>query len=151
VVQSGSTDEVFSRPSSVEVARFLGVETLIEGRVIGNENGVAHVDCGAMRIDVAGDGAAGEPVWIAVRPEEIDVQDEEDPAGGEVRNVLVGRVTNAVRAETHYRVEIDCGVRVVAAVSRARFRESRIVPGRGVRVSFEARSAYLIRPKRGQV
>ena len=83
---------------------------------------------------------------IPFRPEEIELHDGESPAELDARNVMAGRIVKAIPAETHYRVEIDCGTRVVAAVSRARFREMRLETGRRVRVTFPAHAAHLIRP-----
>jgi len=56
-----------------------------------------------------------------------------------------GRVTRTVPTETHYRVEIDCGARVVAVISRARFREMAIESGRRVQAAFTPQAAHLIR------
>ena len=52
-------------------------------------------------------------------------------------------------AETHYRVEIDCGVPLVAVVSRASFREMPLQAGQRVQATFAARAAYLIRRASG--
>jgi tungstate transport system ATP-binding protein len=143
VAQVGSAETVFSRPERVEVARFVGVETLIPGRVTGSANDLVQVDCGEIRIDAAGDFEVGGEVYVAVRPEEIDLQEDDSPAnsGG---NVIAGRVTRVVPAESHYRVEIDCGARVVAVVSRARFRDLAIGVGSPVHATFPARAAHLI-------
>jgi molybdopterin-binding protein len=80
-----------------------------------------------------------------VRPEEIGLHEDASPAADETRNVIAGVVTKTVPAETHYRVEIDCGERVVAVVNRARFREMTLEPGRRVWAAFPARAAHLIR------
>jgi tungstate transport system ATP-binding protein len=150
VAQVGATEAVFSRPEQVEVARFVGIETLIPGRVTGTGNGMAQVECGEVRLEAEGDCGEGEDVYVSVRPEEIELHDDGSPAAGEAGNVLVGRVTKTVPAETHYRVEIDCGARVVAAISRVRFREMALEPGRRVHATFSARAAHLIRRTRDE-
>lgn len=148
VAQVGSAETVFSRPEQAEVARFVGIETLIPGRVTGTANGVVQVDCGKVRLEAEGDCEAGEDVYVSVRPEEIDLYDDGSPPGDDACNVLPGNVTKTVPGETHYRVEIDCGARVVAAVSRARFREMTLEAGRPVRAAFSPRAAHLIRRAR---
>jgi tungstate transport system ATP-binding protein len=145
VAQVGSAETVFSRPEQLEVARFVGIETLIPGRVTGTANGLVQVDCGDAHIEAEGDCEAGEDVYVSVRPEEIDLHDDGSPAVGDACNVVAGRVVKTVPAETHYRVEIDCGARVVAAVSRAKFREMTLETGRPVHATFAARAAHLIR------
>jgi tungstate transport system ATP-binding protein len=137
IAQVGTAEEIFSRPARVEVARFVGVETLIPGRVVGP----GRVDCGefALRTKSETDGN----VWVSVRPEEIDLHEEGRAVGGP--NVIAGLVLKTIPAETYHRVEIDCGGRqVVAAVSRARFRELKLEPGTRVQTSFPARAAHLM-------
>ena len=163
VAQVGSAETVFARPERVEVARFVGIETLIPGRISGMDGGLVHVACGPP-IQIAegglggegnlvaeggfgaeGDFTVGEEVFAAVRPEEVDLLDDDGATPGHPRNLIPGRVTKTVPAETHYRVEVDCGVPVVAAVSRARFREMSLEVGRKVRAAFPARAVHLIR------
>jgi tungstate transport system ATP-binding protein len=139
IAQVGSAEGVFFRPEGVEVARFVGIETLIPGRVTGH----AQVDCGQFQLKTEDDCELGAEVWVAVRPEEIELHEEGSPVEG--RNVIAGKVVKTVPTETHYRVEIDCGVRVVALVSRARFREMKLKSGSRVQASFAARAAHLIR------
>jgi tungstate transport system ATP-binding protein len=145
VAQVDSGEAVFSRPEQVEVARFVGIETLIPGRVTGAANGLVQVDCGQLQLVAEDDWTAGEDVWVSVRPEEIDLYDDGSPAADDARNVIAGKVTKTIPAETHYRVEIDCGARVVAVVNRARFREMTLEPGRRVWATFTARATHLIR------
>ena len=144
VAQVGSAEAVFSRPERVEVARFLGIETLIRGRVTKCGNGMAQVECGELLLEAAENLDAGEEVYVAVRPEEINLVDESSPAVSGT-NVVYGHVTRMVPTETHYRVEIDCGVTLVAAVGRARVRELALEVGAKVRATFPARESHLIK------
>ena len=111
----------------------------------GTANGLVQVDCGEVQLEVEGVSEAEADVYVSVRPEEIDLHHDGRPAAGVACNVIAGRVTKTVPAETHYRVEIDCGPRVVAVVSRARFREMTLETGRRVHATFTARAAHLIR------
>jgi len=144
VAQVGPAETVFLRPEQVEVARFVGIETLIPGRVTGTANGLVQVDCAGIQLEAEGDCNPGKDVYVSVRPEEIELHDDGSAAVGDACNVIAGRVTKTVPTETHYRVEIDCGVRVVALVSRTRFREVSLETGRRVHATFAARSAHLI-------
>jgi tungstate transport system ATP-binding protein len=145
LAQVGSPEEVFLHPVGLEVARFVGIETLMPGQITGTEDGLVRVDCGGIQVVAAGEGEAGQRVHVAVRSEEVQLKEDGDPALDGVYNSIAGRVTKTVPAETHYRVEMDCGVRVVAVVSRARFREGRISLGRSMRATFPPGSVHLIR------
>jgi tungstate transport system ATP-binding protein len=144
VAQVGPAEEVFSRPVGLEVARFLGIETLIPGRVVGEKRGRVQVECGEIRLEAEVDSKPGKEVYVAVRPEEIELCQEDSLVPRGARNVMAGRVTRTVPAETHYRVEMDCGVPLVAVVSRARFRETGVAVGRWMQATFPPGSVHLI-------
>jgi tungstate transport system ATP-binding protein len=145
VAQVGPVETVFSRPERVDVARFLGIDTMIPGRVTGGANGLAHVDCGEIHLRAEGKWEIGEDVYVSVRPEEIDLHDDVGAGDANERNVITGRVTRTVPSELHHRVEIDCGTRVVSVIGRARYREMGLEVGRNVRASFPFRATHLIR------
>jgi tungstate transport system ATP-binding protein len=145
IAQVDSTEVVFTYPDGVDVARFVGVDTLIPGHVTGRENGLLQVECGSVRILADGSMESGDRVCVAVRPESIDLFAQDDPDIGVEHNELPGIVTKLVPTETHYRVEIDCGTRVVSVASRARVRDVGLEPGKLVKAVFSAHSAHLIR------
>src|SRR5207247_665489 len=62
---------VFYAPVSEEVARFVGVETLVAGRVLGREAGVTAVEVGGRVLEVAAVAAAGARVRVGIRPEDV--------------------------------------------------------------------------------
>ena len=145
IAQVDTPDMVFSRPELLETARFVGIETLIPGRVVAENNGVVQVDCGDARMEAEGNYEVGADVFVAVRPEEIDLLKEDDPAAAAARNTLAGRVTKVASAETHYRVEVDSVVKLVALVSRARLRDTALDVGSQVYASFPVSATHLIR------
>ncbi len=145
VAQVGSAEAVFSRPESEVVARFVGVGTLLPGRVRAVEAGVVAVTGDGFEVEVAGNAAPGDEVLVSVRPEEITVFAADAPAGGSARNRFEGRVAKVVQADAYVRVEIDCGFPLVALVTRPSFRELGIEPGRPLRATFKATAAHLIR------
>ncbi len=70
--QLDETGRVFWAPASEEVARFVGVETIVEGEVIGVDGDLATVAVGERHVEVAAHAAvAGERVRVAVRPEDV--------------------------------------------------------------------------------
>lgn len=57
ILQSGSTEEVFSRPKTTAVANIVGVESILTGEVVSLENGLAKVRVGNQILSAAADPA----------------------------------------------------------------------------------------------
>ncbi len=101
ILQIGAPREVYARPSSTAVARFIGETNLLKGRIVGIEGGHLLVDTPVCRfLGLAGDPneapRRGAEVFVAVRPECWRLV-REQPANNGVR----GRI-----AETAYLGEI---------------------------------------------
>ena len=78
LLQIGTPQEVYVRPASRFVAQFIGETTFVEGRVKASRNGQIEVETAAGRwISAAGGAfAAGEAVWLSVRPEAVQMHAE---------------------------------------------------------------------------
>ena len=88
----------------------------------------------------------GDPVFVGLRPEDITLRPRDGRAVSDsARNRLEGCVAAAVRLEAQYRVEIACGPRLVALVTKQSFEELDLVPGRQVLATFKASAVHLIR------
>ncbi len=93
--QCGAREEVFRRPATLAVARFLGIKNLLPGVVRDGEGQQLRVDCpllGGVVSLPAGDSRAvpGSRVMLGIRPEAIALRDATHPPhDGEV--VLTGR------------------------------------------------------------
>ena len=85
IVQTGTPTEVYEYPDSRFVADFIGSVNLFEGRIV--EHGADHVliesdEAGCpLYIDHGVAVAPGARVWVAVRPEKIEISRE--PPGNE--------------------------------------------------------------------
>ncbi len=145
IAQVGSAEAVFSRPRKADVARFVGVETLLPGKVIGREGGSTDVAFGSVLIRAEGEWDGDEEVLVAVRPDEIDLRPAEGESENLGTNLITGRITKTVPAESHYRIELDSNPPVVAVVSRARFRALELGVGSIVHATFPARAAHLLK------
>jgi molybdopterin-binding protein len=144
--QIGRSPEVFGHPISEEVARFVGVETILEGRVVGERDGLLRIETDGVAIEALGKARVGEHVLVCLRPEDLVIRRREDRATPEsARNHLEGLVEDAIRLEAQYRVQIACGPSVVALVTKQSFEEMGLAPGSHVVVAFKASAVHLIR------
>jgi iron(III) transport system ATP-binding protein len=117
VEQIGPPEDIYQRPQSEFVARFIGGTNILRGRKIGADT----VDCGAMALR-CGDGefpAAGDTA-ISVRPHDI-VLGAVNGSGGQQPNEAEGRIERQTYLGAHrdYLVALDDGqsVRVVAPLT----------------------------------
>ena len=117
VEQTGSPEDIYQRPQSEFVARFIGNTNILRGRKIAADT----VDCGAV-VQRCGEGevaAAGETA-ISVRPHDIALAAVNGSAARSPNNAE-GRVARQTYLGTHrdYLVALDDGqsVRVVAPLA----------------------------------
>ncbi len=143
--QVDTTARVFYAPITEEVARFVGVETLVTGHVLSSDGGVTAVDTGGRVVEVAGEARPGATVRLAIRPEDVTLEPAGSPSRiSSARNVLEG-VIAGITASTHaIHVTVDVGFPLVAAVTARSAKELGLAPGTRVCAVFKASAAHLI-------
>jgi putative spermidine/putrescine transport system ATP-binding protein len=97
--QTGTPEELYTRPASPYVAGFMGYRNLFEARVIGGRN-AGDVRIGIHDIELTGTTTAaslmaGEPVTVAVRPEDVTVIGS-DADGAAGRDPGIASAVNAI-------------------------------------------------------
>ncbi len=145
ILQMAPPGEVFATPVSEEVARFVGVENILAGEVVGAEEGLVQVRVGGRELVVAGAAAPGERVLVCLRPEDIVLSPVPGPAATSARNALVGKVLRLVPVGFLLRVVVDCGVPLAALVTRPSAEALGLEEGREVIAGFKATAAHLLR------
>lgn len=149
--QVGSPQEVFAAPADAEVAAFVGVETIIPGRVVAAQEGQAIVEAAGLRLEAVGDLAVGRAVLFCLRAEDVTLWNE--PAlppyqgrgdSSSARNRLRGRVRGMSAQGALVRVEVDCGFPLMALITRASAREMGLTEGAPVTAAFKASAVHLI-------
>jgi tungstate transport system ATP-binding protein len=142
--QLGEPGEVFAAPADPEVAAFVGVETILPGRVSGGADGLVQVALDGTQAEALGQAPVGRAVYLCLRPEDITLW----PAGAapvsSARNRLSGHITRLTPQGALVRVVIDCGYPVVALVTRSSCQEMGLLAGQEVSATFKASAAHLI-------
>ena len=118
VEQVGTPIEVYTRPRSPFVARFVGQMNFLEATA-GERAGWARVGAAEMRHGAAGPLAAGTPVTLAIRPEEILVgpgrRRHREPAGhAHPRVQFLGPFTRLSLALADGSPALECDVAATA-------------------------------------
>jgi tungstate transport system ATP-binding protein len=143
--QVDETARVFQAPVSEEVARFVGVETIVIGDVVAADGGVILVDVAGRRLEVGGAARPGERVRLAIRPEDVTLaRSPEGTAPSSARNHLAGTVVRLTPGSP-VRVLVDVGFPLVAAVTPRSVAELALAPGVPITAVFKASAAHLIR------
>jgi tungstate transport system ATP-binding protein len=145
LAQIGPPGQVFGAPAGEAVARFVGVENLLSGRVLAAREGLLEVDVGAARLTVAALASPGERVLVGCRPEDLTL----GPAGvgrpTSAQNRLAGRIVRVAPLGPLWRVGVDCGVPLTALVTRPAVETLALAPGVAVEVSIKATALHLVR------
>ena len=142
--QVGPPEEVFNAPADEDVAAFVGVETVIPGRVVKSTEGELVVEAGELRLEAVGDAAPGREVLLCLRPEDITIWPKDGSPLSSARNRLGGRVVRTTPQGPLVRVLVDCGFPLVALVTRASARELELHEGRAVTAAFKASAVHVI-------
>lgn len=143
--QVGTPEEVFSHPVSESVARFVGVENLLAGRVTSERDGLLSIDTGRVSVRAVGRVPVGSCVLVCLQPEDLALRPATEAASHERGlNHLPGRITDLSLTGAQYRVEVDCGHPIVALVTKHAVQALHLVPASAVTVSFTASAAHLI-------
>jgi molybdopterin-binding protein len=143
--QVDETARVFHAPASEEVARFVGVETIVTGRVLGRENGVTRVEVAGQLLQAAAPAEPGTCVRLALRPEDVTLAGPRErlPASS-ARNVVTGTIARITTTDLGVHVLIDCGFLLVATVTRRSLDELGLARGHAVAAVFKASALHVL-------
>jgi molybdopterin-binding protein len=145
--QVGPPSQVFAAPADEEVAAFLGVETIVPGRISAVEEGLAVVEVSGCRVEAASalEGPSAGEVLVCLRPEDVVLSPADDePPTSSARNRLAAVVRRVVRSGAQVRVELDAGFPLVALITKQSLEELSLEAGSRVVASFKATAVHLI-------
>ncbi|MDK2913452.1 MAG: molybdate/tungstate transport system ATP-binding protein [Thermococcaceae archaeon] len=135
LVQVGPVREVFSRPASEEVAKFLGFENIVEGVAEGR---VLRANGLVIELPIEASGK----IRIGIRPEDIVLSDE--PLKSSMRNTFQAEVVGIEELGPLVRVRLKVdGVELSAFVTRSSVLELGIEAGKNVWVGFKASAVHV--------
>jgi|WetSurMetagenome_2_1015567.scaffolds.fasta_scaffold18431_3 ABC-type Fe3+/spermidine/putrescine transport system ATPase subunit len=96
IKQSGHKSEVYSHPATSAVARFLGINNLWDGTIIGQDDGALTVACPTIGVTARFPGtmnppAAFSPVTVGILAEHVSLRDAAHPSKPS-EHVLTGQI-----------------------------------------------------------
>lgn len=147
--QVGPVHEVFSAPVDVEVARVVGTENVFPARLVRREDGLVVVRAGGpggADLVALDPGGVEDEAYACVRAEEV-VLEPVDGHLSSAQNRLAGVIAARREEGPLVRMTVDCGVMLVALVTRASADRLDLVPGRRVAAVVKAPSVRIV-PRR---
>jgi putrescine transport system ATP-binding protein len=124
IVQVGTPAEIYEFPKNRFVADFIGTTNLFPGTVVTNEPTTVTVHSDEVGCDLLVDDparyTAGQQVWVAIRPEKIQLTKQ--PVDGSRTNQLKGVVWELGYLGNHstYRIKTESGKLITAFAQNAR-------------------------------
>jgi len=118
ILQIGAPEVVMNHPMNEFVANFVGVETILRGKVIRKEEGSFVASVSGYEIEAVGEVKLGETVALCIRPENVTVSTVNRKLTTSERNVFHGRITKITALGFFQKIQLDCGFPLVAYVTR---------------------------------
>ena len=143
IVQTGDPRKIFNTPYDRTVAELVGMENILDGTVATSDGEMSTIDISGTIIEAVADFDVGTGVSVCMRPEDVTVALSRTSTSA--RNSLAGEVTWAVSTGPLCRVEIDCGFKLVALVTRRSAEEMGLKKGARVYANFKVVSIHVIR------
>ncbi len=151
LLQLGPTAELFSAPADDTVAAYVGVETVVPAEVVTASDGLVRLRVCGNELEAVAEGFSAPEALLCLRPEDVVLAPESSGAVDSARNHLRGVVRSVIPSGSAVRVEVDCGFRLVAAITRRSLEELDLREGSPVIASFKATAVHLIpRGERGR-
>ena len=148
--QVGPAADVFAAPVDEEVAAFVGVETMVPARAVGDAGGLARLEVAGHVIEAVVSGSVAADLLVCLRPEDVVLAPPDGVVTSSARNRLPGVVTRVVPAGAQARVTVDCGFPLVVMITRRSLEELGLGVGDRVVASFKASAVHVIpRPAGG--
>ena len=143
IVQTGDPRSIFNTPHNRAVAELVGMENILDGTVVTNDGEMSTINIKGTIIEAVADYEVGTEVSVCMRPEDITVALARTSTSA--RNSLAGEVTWAVAVGPVCRIEIDCGFKLVALVTKRSAEEMGLKKGAKVFANFKVVSIHVIK------
>jgi molybdate transport system ATP-binding protein len=143
IQQIGPMQDVFNRPQNAELARLVGMETVVPGEIVQVQEGLATVHVAANQLLAVAPENSERFVDVCIKGEDVALQ-RGDCVSSSVRNHLPARIKSLTHEGPLVRVGLDCGFELTALVTRPASDELRLTIGDSVLAMVKAPAIHLI-------
>lgn len=142
IIQKATPREVMTRPVNRTVASLVGVENMIDGKVVGTQDGMVLVQAGPHLLKSAVVLPTGSNVLVLLRPEDIRIFKGASRHGD---NSIGGKITELLPHNYLYKAVVDCGFPLIALVNPEQVLGGEVLAGSEITVRFSPDKMHLIR------
>ena len=147
IMQLDEPAKIFALPVNEAVAKFVGTENILHGKVISSEKGLQVLEVNGIRLTASvNDIPDHQEVHVCLRPENITIfspEDSETRSGS--RNRIDGIVERIIPYGNLYKLLLNCGFPLVAYITAQSISELQLSAGSCVIASFKATAIHLIK------
>ena len=146
VLQHGPVEEVFRQPADQNVARIVGVETVVAGRIQSVNEGMTTVSIGNMSLSSTASGLPPDvtKVLVCIRAEDVILFSGDETTHTSARNRLRGVIQSLTREGPMLRIQLDCGFPLSALLTRQACEELALREGNSVVALIKAPNVHLV-------
>ena len=158
--QFGTREEVFYKPKTKNVARFLGARNIFSGRVVTLDGVTAVIEnpeIGEIKALIHADEpklSVGEKITFGVRPEEIMIIRPDKPIDKKVQdNILEGEILTTMGKGTSHTVYFkvkDRDITLKIEIPNFAYRKLKLSKGKNITVSLKKESIWIIPEKQAK-
>ena len=141
IVQTGKPKDIFAKPQSRFVARFLGYENIFKAKLLEHQGELSLVSVDGVKVKVAGKVNAAE-VTIAVRPE--DIVADLAPIKNAAINVFKGKITEFVDQGPTVALTVDAALKLQVIMIKSFFIEKNLETGQEIWLAFKSEAAKIL-------
>jgi len=149
-VQEGKPEEVYQRPATEFVARFLGLTNLLRGTVVSLDKGRVEIETEIGRLEIGnwkleiGDWRLGVEATVLIRPEAAILLNRECPPGAD--NVIEGTLVERSFRGDHYRLLVRHAGGLEMAFTVEAMAADLPQPGESIRLALRKEAMTLLPP-----
>lgn len=143
VLQQGTPQQIFNLPKNVEVAKIVGMETVIPGRIAHAAEGLVTVEANGVKLLAVSQEAVDSDVFVCIRAEDVVLE----PVGSgatSARNHVPAIVQDVMSMGALVRVDLELGFPLSAIVTRAALDDLHLTRGTKVVAAIKAGAVHLI-------
>lgn len=144
IAQTGTVEEIFHRPKSEFIARFVGIRNFFKGCLApaeSDQTNTREFKTNGLVFSVLSDKAAGSG-YIMVRSEDVTICDSTGLTSA--RNNFEGTIVDIVSAGVGVEVIVDIGLEIAALITTESVKTLAVAPGKKVCISFKASAIKFV-------